>query len=55
MNNVVTIFVPLFCFGSSAFLQVAKTTIKSEMSSKFSQIKPRSAELAALERLTKSP
>ena len=38
----------------SSFLQVTRTTIKSPMSSKFCQIRPRSAELAALEHLEKS-
>ena len=36
------------------FLQVTRTTIKCHMSSKFDQIRPCSAELAALELLKKS-
>ena len=38
----------------SLFLQVMKT-IKSQMDSKLGSIRPRTAELAALERLGKSP
>ena len=41
--------------GSSSFLQVKRTTIKSRPSSKFDQIGPWTAELAALGRLDKSP
>ena len=51
MNNFVTSLAPLFLIGSFSFLQVARTKIKSLMSSKFGQIRPRNAELAALERL----
>ena len=40
--------------GSSSFLQVTWTTITSRMSSKFGQIRPLTAELAALERLEKN-
>ena len=43
-----------FLIGSSSFLQVTWTTIKSRMSSKFGQIRPLTAELAALERLEKT-
>ena len=43
-----------FLNGSSSFLQVRRTAIKSRMSSKFGTIRPWSAELAALERLKKS-
>ena len=46
---------PLFWIGSSSFLQVRRTTIKSWTSSKFDQIGPWTAELAALVRLEKSP
>ena len=42
-----------FLIGSSSFLQVTWTTIKSRMSSKFGQIRPLTAELAGLERLKK--
>ena len=39
----------------SSFLQVTRTSIISRKSSKFSQIGPRPVELAALDRLEKSP
>ena len=44
-----------FLIGSSLFLQVAKTTIKSRIGSKFGKIGPGTEKLAAPERLTKSP
>ena len=40
-----------FLIRSSSFLQVTRTTIRSRMSSKFSKIRPRTAELLVLERL----
>ena len=46
---------PSFLIGSSSYLQVTRTSIISRTSSKFGQIGPRTAELAALERLEKSP
>ena len=52
MYNVVNTLAPLFLIGSSSFLQV---NIKSQPSSKFDQIGPWTAELAALGRLEKSP
>ena len=55
MYNVVNTLAPLFLIGSSSFLQVRRTTIKSRPSSKFDEIGPRTAELAALERLEKFP
>ena len=55
MYYVVNTIAPLFLIGSSSFLQVRRTTIKSRPSSKFDQIGPRTAELAALEHLEKSP
>ena len=55
MYNVVTTLAPLFLIGSSSFLQVTRTIIKSWTSSKFNQIRPWTAELAALERLEKIP
>ena len=55
MYNVVNTLAPLFLIGSSSFLQVRRTTIKSWTSSKFDQIGPWTAELADLERLEKSP
>ena len=48
MYNVSTL-APSFLIGSSLFLQVTVTAIKSWMGSKFSKIRNGSAELAALE------
>ena len=42
---------PLFLIGSSLYLQVTRTSITSQTSSKFGQIGQRNAELVALERL----
>ena len=50
-----TTLAPSFFVGSSLFLQVTRTTIISRMGSKFSKIGPGTYELAALERLEKSP
>ena len=44
-----------FLIGSSSFLGITRTTIISRMSSNFGQVRPQIAELAALERLEKSP
>ena len=55
MYNVVNTLAPSFLTGSSSFLQVTRTTIKSWTSLKFDQILPWTAELAALELLEKSP
>ena len=55
MYNVVNTLAPLFLIGSSSSLQVRRTTIKSWTGSKFDQIGPWTAELAAPERLEKSP
>ena len=55
MYNAVNTPGPLFLFGSSSFLQVRRTTIKSRPSSKLDLIGLRTAELAAFERLEKSP
>ena len=55
LYNVVTTLAPSFLIGSSSYLQVPRTSITSRTSSKFGQIGPRSAELAALERLDNSP
>ena len=46
---------PTFLIGSSSYLQVTRTFITSRTSSKFGQIGPKTTELAALERLEKSP
>ena len=55
MYNVVNTPAPLSLIGSSSFLQIRRTTIKSRPSLKFDLIGPRTAVLAALERLEKSP
>ena len=44
-----------FLICSSLFLQVTRTTIISRMVSKLGKIGPGTYELAALERLVKSP
>ena len=55
MYNVVNTLASLFLIGSSSFLQVRRTTVKSRPSSKFDQIGPWTAELSVLGRLEKSP
>ena len=55
MYYVVNTLAPLFLNRSSSYCQVMRTSITSRTSSKFGQIGPRTAELAALERLEKSP
>ena len=55
LYNVVTTLAPSFLIGSSSYLQVTRTSITSRASSKFDKIRPRTKELAALERLEKSP
>ena len=55
MGIVVSTLAPSFLIGSSSYLQVMRTSIIYRTSSKFGQIGPRTAELAALERLKKSP
>ena len=50
-----TTLAPSFLICSSLFLQVARTTIKSQMGLKFRRIRPGTYELSALERLEKSP
>ena len=50
-----TTLAPSFLIGSSSYLQVMRTSITSRTSSKFGKMGPRTAELAALERLEKSP
>ena len=52
--NVVNTLAPLFLIGFSSYLQVLRTSITSRTSSKFGQIGPRTAELAALGCLEKS-
>ena len=55
LYNVVSTLAPSYLIGSSSYLQVTGTSITSRTSSKFGQIGPRTAELAALEHLEKSP
>ena len=55
MYNVVNTLAPLFLIGPSSYWQVTRTSIISWTSLKFGQIGPRTAELAALERLEKFP
>ena len=55
MYNVVNTIAPSFLIESSLFLQIRRATIISRTSSNFSQIRPRTAELAAIEGLEKSP
>ena len=50
-----TTLAPSFFIGSSLFLQVTRTTIKSWMGLKLGSTRRRTYELAALERLEKSP
>ena len=49
--NFVSTLAPSFLIGSSSFLQVSRTAIKSRMSSKYGPFRPQTVELAALERL----
>ena len=53
MFNVVSTLAPSFLIGSSSYLQVTRTSITYWASSKFGQIGPRTAELAALGHLEK--
>ena len=46
---------PSFLIESSSYLQVTRTTVIYRTSSNFGEIRPRTAELAALERLRKFP
>ena len=50
-----TTLAPSFLIGSSIFLQVTRKTIKSRMGSKLGRVGPGTYELAALQRLEKSP
>ena len=54
-KNVVSTLAASFLIGSSSYLQVTRTSITSRTSSKFGQIGPRTAEVAALEHPEKSP
>ena len=55
MYNVVNTLAPTFFIGSSSFFQVTRTTLKSGQRSDLRQIRPRAAELAALDRIEKFP
>ena len=55
LYSVVTTLAPSLLIGSSSYLQVTRKSITSRKSLKFGQIGPRTAELAALERLERSP
>ena len=48
-KDVVNAPAPSFLMGSSSFLQAIRTTIRSRMSSKFSEFRPWMAELPAIE------
>ena len=53
MNSLVTTLVPSFLIGSSSFLRVTRTTIKSWF--EIGKIKPGTEELAAPEHFKKFP
>ena len=60
IGHQLVVYVPLralflVLIGSTSYLQVMRTSITSRMSLKFGQIRPRTAELAALGHLEKSP
>ena len=55
MYNLVTTTPPLLLIGSSSFLQVTRTAIKSWIVLKFYKIGPGTVVLAALECLEKVP
>ena len=55
VENLFSTLAPSFLIGSSSYVQKTRTTIISQTSSNFGQIRPRTAELAALERLKKFP
>ena len=50
MYNVTTL-APSFMIESFSFMQIRRTTMISQTSSKFGMIRPHTAELASLERL----
>ena len=54
MYTVVNTLAPSFLIGSSLFLKVRRTNIKTLITFNFSQIRPWTADLAALERLENS-
>ena len=53
--NLVSTLAPSFLIGSSSYLQVTRTSIISGKGLNYSQIRLRTAGLAALERLKKIP
>ena len=53
-NGVIT-FSQMFLIRSFSYLQVTMTCTRAWMSSKFGRIRPRTTELAALERMKKIP
>ena len=53
--NLVSTLAPSFLIRSSSYLQVTRTSIISRMSLNFSQIRPQTVELVALEHLKKFP
>ena len=55
LYKVVNTLASLFLIKASSYWQVTRTSITSRTSSKFGQIVPRTAELAALEHLEKFP
>ena len=55
MYNVVSTLAPSFLIESYSFLHVTRTVIKAWMGLNFGKIEPGCTELAALERLQKSP
>ena len=52
-STYVSTVLPSFSIGSSSFLQVTRSTIKTWESSNFDQIELMTVELAALDRLEK--
>ena len=53
-DNVVNALTPSLLIGSPSFLQVIRTTIRVRVSSKFGQIQPWTADVAALECLERT-
>ena len=53
-NKLVSSLAPSCLIGSSSFLQVTRTTIKSRMSLKFGRTQPWTVALAALDQFKKS-
>ena len=51
MYNLVSTLVPSFLIGSSSYWQVTRTTVISQTSLNYGQIRPRTAELAVIQRI----